>query len=188
MGKSGIWRMWALRSMSTVPPVPTVPALSVIARPPGRAKPSRAAPPWQRCWRRWSSPPRPAASSPSPPELVVETVAGRHRFTVELADTPARRSRGLMFRESMPADHGMLFDFQAEQPVAFWMKNTPLPLDMVFIDDAGTVVQVAADTALLRGLDPLAPAGPRRPGAQRRHGGAARHPAGREGAPPDLRR
>jgi uncharacterized membrane protein (UPF0127 family) len=82
----------------------------------------------------------------SPGELVVETVAGRHRFTIELADTPGARSRGLMFRESMPADHGMLFDFQTEQPVAFWMKNTPLPLDMVFIDGTGTVVQVAADT------------------------------------------
>jgi uncharacterized protein len=82
----------------------------------------------------------------SPGELVVETVAGRHRFTVELADTPGERSRGLMFRESMPADHGMLFDFQTEQPVAFWMRNTPLPLDMVFIDAGGTVVQVAADT------------------------------------------
>ena len=84
----------------------------------------------------------------------------------------------------MPADHGMLFDFQAEQPVAFWMKNTPLPLDMVFIDGAGTVVQVAADTARLRGLDPLAPAGPRRPGlnagtaARRgiRPGAKVRHP------------
>ena len=85
-------------------------------------------------------------SALSPGELVVETVAGRHRFTVELADTPAERSRGLMFRQSMPADHGMLFDFQTEQPVAFWMKNTPLPLDMVFIDGSGTVVQVAADT------------------------------------------
>ena len=85
-------------------------------------------------------------SALSPGELVVETVAGRHRFTVELADTPGERSRGLMFRESMPADHGMLFDFQTEQPVAFWMKNTPLPLDMVFIDGSGTVVQVAADT------------------------------------------
>ena len=176
--------------MSTVPPVPTV-AGAVRDRTPARPRwLSRAAPPWQRCWRRWSSPPpRPAASSRLSPELVVETVAGRHRFTVELADTPAERSRGLMFRESMPADHGMLFDFQAEQPVAFWMKNTPLPLDMVFIDDAGTVVQVAADTTPYSEASiPSRQAGPRRPGAQRRHGGAARHPAGREGAPPDLRR
>ena len=51
-----------------------------------------------------------------------------------------------MFRESMPADHGMLFDFKTDQPVAFWMKNTPLPLDMLFIDGKGTVVRIAADT------------------------------------------
>ena len=51
-----------------------------------------------------------------------------------------------MFRRSMRPDHGMLFDFQTPQPVAFWMKNTPLPLDMLFIDATGTVVQIAADT------------------------------------------
>lgn len=51
-----------------------------------------------------------------------------------------------MFRESMPQDHGMLFDFETEQPVAFWMKNTPLPLDMLFIDRTGTVVHIAKGT------------------------------------------
>lgn len=51
-----------------------------------------------------------------------------------------------MFRRGMPADHGMLFDFATEQPVAFWMKNTPLPLDMIFIDAQGTVAGIAADT------------------------------------------
>ncbi|HEX6013485.1 MAG TPA: DUF192 domain-containing protein [Geminicoccaceae bacterium] len=133
--------------MSTVPPVPTVPALSRDRTParPRQAVPRRAALAALLAALVLAAPPgRLLAQSPG--ELVVETVAGRHRFTVELADTPAERSRGLMFRESMPADHGMLFDFQAEQPVAFWMKNTPLPLDMVFIDGAGTVVQVAADT------------------------------------------
>ena len=55
-----------------------------------------------------------------------------------------------MYRQSMRPDHGMLFDFQTEQPVAFWMKNTPLPLDMLFIDGKGTCVQIAADASRSR--------------------------------------
>lgn len=87
-----------------------------------------------------------AARALDPGELVIETPGGSHRFTIELAATPGERSRGLMYRQHMQADHGMLFDFQTEQPVAFWMKNTPLPLDMLFIDGNGTVLQIAADT------------------------------------------
>lgn len=87
-----------------------------------------------------------AARALDPGELVIETPAGPHHFTIELAATPGERSRGLMFRQHMQPDHGMLFDFQTEQPVAFWMKNTPLPLDMLFIDGKGVVLQIAADT------------------------------------------
>ncbi|MBE7244272.1 hypothetical protein MHIMP23_15190 [Methylobacterium hispanicum] len=58
----------------------------------------------------------------------------------------AERARGLMFRRSMAPNHGMLFDFERVEPVAMWMKNTYLPLDMLFIRADGTVARVAADT------------------------------------------
>ncbi|EEE36848.1 hypothetical protein RKLH11_682 [Rhodobacteraceae bacterium KLH11] len=68
--------------------------------------------------------------------------AAQVRFDIELAVTPQERSRGLMFRESMPSRSGMLFIFDPPQPVAFWMKNTLIPLDMIFVDRAGTVTHV----------------------------------------------
>ncbi|MBU1315331.1 MAG: DUF192 domain-containing protein [Alphaproteobacteria bacterium] len=76
-------------------------------------------------------------------ELVIETQDGkRHAFDVELALTPEQRSQGLMHRESMPPDHGMLFDFDDTRPVSMWMQNTPLPLDMLFIQKDGTISHI----------------------------------------------
>jgi uncharacterized membrane protein (UPF0127 family) len=74
-----------------------------------------------------------------PEPLVAETDAGERAFNVEIADDPVERSRGLMFRQEMDNDHGMLFVFEESQPVGFWMKNTPLPLDLVFIGPDGKV-------------------------------------------------
>jgi uncharacterized membrane protein (UPF0127 family) len=68
------------------------------------------------------------------------------RFAVEIADTPEERARGLMFREQMDRDAGMLFVFEQSREVAFWMRNTPLPLDIIFVDSHGVVVRIAADT------------------------------------------
>ena len=65
-----------------------------------------------------------------------------HRFDIEIAADDAARERGLMFRDSMPADHGMLFLFDDMQPRVFWMKNTWIPLDMLFFDDQYRLVSV----------------------------------------------
>ncbi|GEP09447.1 DUF192 domain-containing protein [Methylobacterium gnaphalii] len=78
--------------------------------------------------------------------LAILAKNGRHTFKVEVMRTDADRGRGLMFRKSMAADRGMLFDFEQVQPVTMWMKNTYLPLDMVFIRADGTVARIAADT------------------------------------------
>jgi uncharacterized membrane protein (UPF0127 family) len=67
-------------------------------------------------------------------------------FTIELAATDEARSRGLMFRKELPQGRGMLFDFYTEQPVAFWMRNTYIPLDMIFIRADGRIARIAENT------------------------------------------
>lgn len=82
--------------------------------------------------------------------LAITTAEGaEHPFTVELALTPEQRARGLMFREEMAADEGMLFLFDREAPRSFWMKNTYLPLDILFIAADGRIVSIASDTVPL---------------------------------------
>jgi uncharacterized protein len=79
-------------------------------------------------------------------QLTLVTSSGRYVFQVEVMRTPDQRAKGLMFRRFMPADRGMLFDFERVEPVAMWMQNTFISLDMVFIRPDGTVARVAEQT------------------------------------------
>jgi uncharacterized membrane protein (UPF0127 family) len=80
-------------------------------------------------------------------EIVSKT--GVHVFQVELAVNDAERAHGLMDRKELPEGRGMLFDFQREQDVAFWMKNTYIPLDMIFIRANGRILRIAENTTPL---------------------------------------
>jgi uncharacterized membrane protein (UPF0127 family) len=78
--------------------------------------------------------------------LEIVSAAATHVFQVELARKPEERERGLMFRRYLPKDRGMLFDFGSSEPVAMWMENTYLPLDMVFIRSNGTIARIETHT------------------------------------------
>ena len=70
---------------------------------------------------------------------------GGQRYSVEVADDDAERARGLMFRDAMPADHGMLFIHEREEPQSYWMKNTRIPLDILYFDDERRLVAQQRD-------------------------------------------
>jgi uncharacterized membrane protein (UPF0127 family) len=78
--------------------------------------------------------------------LEIASKTGVHSFSVEVVDSDADRAKGLMFRKSLPEGTGMLFDFKVEQDVAFWMQNTYIPLDMIFIRADGRILRIAENT------------------------------------------
>jgi len=93
------------------------------------------------CWAacgNGNSPAVPGAQLP-----VAWLAVGDHRLTAEIAQRPADRARGLMFRESLPPDHGMLFLFPEEKVQGFWMRNTTIPLSIAYADARGRIVRIA---------------------------------------------
>ncbi len=90
----------------------------------------------------WSAAPLHAASTLE--TVVIETARGQRVYKVEVMRTDADRARGLMLRPFLPADRGMLFDFGRVDQVSMWMKDTLIPLDMLFIRKDGTIARIAA--------------------------------------------
>jgi len=92
--------------------------------------------------------PGPQPTLPQSP-LTIETGEGYHHFVVELADDGFEQQRGLMFRQEVKPDEGMLFDFKMDAERAFWMRNTLVSLDMLFIRSDGVIHRIAANTTPL---------------------------------------
>jgi uncharacterized membrane protein (UPF0127 family) len=74
--------------------------------------------------------------------LTIRSKNGVHHFTVEVAVTAEQQERGLMFRKSLDPDRGMIFPYQPPQEVAFWMKNTLIPLDIIYVRSNGTIARI----------------------------------------------
>jgi uncharacterized membrane protein (UPF0127 family) len=101
------------------------------------------------------APASPRALALEPLEIVSKS--GVHTFAVEMAVTPEEQAKGLMFRRELPEGQGMLFDFHQEQPATFWMKNTYVSLDMIFIRGDGRILRIAENTVPLS--EALVPSG-----------------------------
>jgi uncharacterized protein len=86
--------------------------------------------------------------------VTIHTAAGPKHFRVEVARTAAEQERGLMFRTALPEDGGMLFPSETPQPRSFWMKNTMIPLDLMFIRADGTIAKLAEET-IPQSLEPI---------------------------------
>ena len=82
-------------------------------------------------------------------EILIVSKSGEHKFVVDVATTMAQRQVGLMYRKKMARNRGMMFDFGEEQLIAMWMKNTLIPLDMLFVDKTGRILQIERATTPL---------------------------------------
>jgi len=106
-------------------------------------------------------------------ELTIVSATGPHHFTVEVAETPEQMEQGLMFRRAMAPDAGMLFDYKAPTVAMMWMRNTLIPLDMLFVDARGRIVNIY-QRAVPQSLDVIAAAAPVRAVIELNGGTAAR--------------
>ena len=101
------------------------------------------------------------SASPTAPAgqqtIEIASKSGVHSFAVEIADNEAEREKGLMYRKELPEGRGMLFDFHRDQEVSFWMRNTYIPLDMIFIRGDGQIQRIEENTEPLS--DRLIPSG-----------------------------
>jgi uncharacterized membrane protein (UPF0127 family) len=88
----------------------------------------------------------PAVRAASVQPLEIATKSGVHVFSVEMATTEEEKQTGLMYRKELPDGKGMLFDFSPEQQISMWMKNTYIPLDMIFIRADGRILRIAENT------------------------------------------
>ena len=93
--------------------------------------------------------PRTAPSGLQVVPLTIHSGARTHQFMIEVARTPDEQAQGLMFRERLGPDEGMIFPIAPPRPASFWMRNTLIPLDMIFIREDGTIARIAANTVPL---------------------------------------
>ena len=105
--------------------------------------------------------------------LTIVSATGKHRFTVEIAETPEQMMQGLMFRRELAPNAGMLFDYKQPIVATMWMRNTLIPLDMLFVDPQGRIVNIH-ERAVPQSDDVIASAAPVRAVIELNGGTAAR--------------